>query len=71
MFNMIPMLALLTEGSGTTAATSILGDVITSSLLSGVFDEIVALIPTVLPVLVGFLAVRKGISFVLGMLRSA
>lgn len=40
-------------------------------MLSGVLDEIIALLPVVLPVSIGFIALRKGISFVLNMLHSA
>lgn len=39
--------------------------------LSGILDEILALIPTVLPVLIGFVAFRKGFGFLLGVLRGA
>lgn len=39
--------------------------------LSGILDEIIALIPTVLPVLIGFVAFRKGFGFLLGVLRGA
>lgn len=39
--------------------------------ITGVMDEVVGLLPVVLPVLIGFIAIRKGISFVLGMLHSA
>lgn len=53
------------------AAASVLGEVITGPMLQGVLNEIVALLPTVLPVVITFLAIRKGISFVIGMLRSA
>ena len=40
-------------------------------MLSGVLDEVVALLPVVLPVSIGFIALRKGISFVLDALHSA
>ncbi|MFQ8793014.1 MAG: hypothetical protein ACLR77_12065 [Oscillospiraceae bacterium] len=43
----------------------------TSSMLSGVLNEIVGLLPVVVPTMIGFIALRKGISFVLGMLRAA
>lgn len=39
--------------------------------LSGITTEIKAVIPLVLPVLVSVLALRKGISFLIGTLRSA
>ena len=40
-------------------------------MLSGVLNEIVGLLPVVVPAMIGFIALRKGISFVLGMLRAA
>lgn len=52
-------------------ASTVLGGVITAQMLSGVFNELVALLPVVIPVIIGFLAVRKGLSFVLGSLRRA
>ena len=53
------------------AATTTLSGIVTSGMLSGVLDEIVGLLPVVLPVMIGFVALRKGISFVLNMLHSA
>ena len=48
-----------------------LSGVVTAEMLSGVLDEIVALLPVVIPVMVGFIALRKGISFLQGILHSA
>lgn len=53
------------------AADTILDTVITGTMLQGVLNEIIGLLPTVLPVVITFLGIRKGISFVIGMLRSA
>ena len=39
--------------------------------LSGVLSEITGLLPVVIPVLVSFIALRKGISFLHGILHSA
>ena len=39
--------------------------------LTAVLDEIVALIPVVLPVVIGFIAFRKGFSFIKRSLRGA
>lgn len=44
---------------------------ITSAMLEGVMKEIVALIPVVLPTVIGFIAIRKGIAFVTSSLKSA
>ena len=52
-------------------ADTVLNTVITSTMLEGVLAEITAVLPTVLPVMITFLSIRKGISFVIGMLRSA
>lgn len=53
------------------AAETVLPGVITGTMLQGVLNEIVGLLPTVLPVVITFLGIRKGISFIIGMLRSA
>ena len=42
-----------------------------TEMVGGVLNEVVAVIPTIIPVAITFIAIRKGISFVLGMLRSA
>jgi len=39
--------------------------------LTAVLDEVVALVPVVLPVTIGFIAFRKGLSFIKRTLRGA
>jgi len=39
--------------------------------LTAVLDEIVALIPVVLPVVIGFIAFRKGFAFIKSSLKGA
>ncbi len=59
---------------GGTTAVAVSGTVasaISANMLEGVLGEVVALLPTVLPVMISFIAIRKGIAFVLGMLHSA
>lgn len=51
--------------------SSALAKVVTAELLGGVLDEIVALLPVCIPVMIGFIALRKGISFVSHILHSA
>lgn len=53
------------------AETSILKTVITADMMNGVFDEVVGVLPTAMPVMVSFIALRKGINFVQGILQSA
>lgn len=62
---------MLTNLVNSIAADTILNTVITGTMLQGVLNEIIGLLPTVLPVVITFLGIRKGISFVIGMLRSA
>lgn len=63
---MIPQILMEGEAAATTLST-----VVTGELLGGVFDEIVALLPVCIPVMVGFTAIRKGIAFVKSILHSA
>lgn len=51
--------------------SSKLSSVVTADLMQGVFDEIIALLPVCIPVMVGFIGLRKGISFVQSILYSA
>lgn len=48
-----------------------LSTIVTTEMMSGVLDEIVALLPVVIPVMIGFTGLRKGISFLQGVLHSA
>ena len=48
-----------------------MADIVTSSMLSGVLDEITGMLPVVIPVMISFIALRKGISFLQGVLHSA
>lgn len=55
----------------TVFASSGLASVVTADMLGGVLDEVVALLPVCIPVMIGFIALRKGISFVQSILHSA
>lgn len=55
----------------TTTTSNTVASVVTAQMIAGVLDEIISLLPIILPALIGFIAVRKGISFLLGSLRSA
>lgn len=48
-----------------------LTDVVTSAMCQGVLNEVVGLLPTIIPVTISFIAVRKGLSFLIGALHSA
>lgn len=55
----------------TVLTTTGLSSVVTAEMLGGVLDEVVALLPVCIPVMISFIALRKGISFVQGILHSA
>ena len=56
------------ESSGT---TSYLQQAISGVNFMQVFDEIVAITPTLLPVIIAFIGFRKGLRFVIGSVKRA
>lgn len=48
-----------------------LANIVTADMIKGVLDEIVGLLPVILPTMIGFIGLRKGISFLQGVLHSA
>ncbi len=58
-------------GEGAAAATTVLSKIVTGTMLQGVLAEITSLLPIVIPVIISFIAIRKGISFLIGTLRGA
>lgn len=54
-----------------TATTSSLSTIVTAEMMQGVLSEITGLLPVVVPVMVGFIGLRKGISFLQSVLHSA
>lgn len=58
------------EGA-TATTTTMLSSVITSSMLQGVLDEIIGVLPVCIPVMITFIALRKGIAFIQSILHSA
>lgn len=48
-----------------------LANIVTAEMLQGVLQEITSLLPVVIPTMIGFIAVRKGIAFVSSILHSA
>ena len=53
------------------STTTGLAAIVTAEMMSGVLDEVVGLLPVVIPVMIGFIGLRKGISFLQGVLHSA
>lgn len=55
----------------TAAGTSVIAPQLEGVDLTAVYDEYLALIPTLIPIAVSCIAITKGIGFLLGTLRSA
>ena len=54
-----------------TTTTAVLSTVITSEMLQGVLNEILGVLPVCVPVMITFIALRKGIAFIQSILHSA
>lgn len=50
---------------------TVLAGVVTNSMLSGVLNEVIGLLPVTVPVMITFIGLRKGISFIQSILHSA
>ena len=61
----------LVAAAATGETTGVLSKVVTQQMMSGVLDEIIGVLPVCLPVMITFIGIRKGISFVTGVLRTA
>lgn len=53
------------------STTAVLSSIVTKDMLQGVLTEITSLLPVCIPVMIGFIAIRKGIAFVQTILHSA
>lgn len=48
-----------------------LSTIVTSDMVGGVLDEVVGLLPVLIPAMISFIALRKGISFISSILHGA
>ncbi len=60
--------SLLASSAG---ATGKIANVVTSGMMQGVLDEVISLLPVCIPVMISFIGLRKGISFIQSVLHSA
>ncbi len=65
---MFPTAVIAAEGA---AASSKIMQNLDSGVFNGVLDEVILLLPYLIPVMVGFIAIRKGIAFISSILHSA
>lgn len=48
-----------------------LSSIVTSEMVSGVFNELIGLLPVVIPAAITYMGIRKGLKFLFSTLRSA
>lgn len=53
------------------SATGKIASVVTADMMNGVLDEVIALLPVCIPVMISFIGLRKGISFIQSVLHAA
>lgn len=53
------------------ATETVLSKIVTKEMCAGVLTEITSLLPIVIPVMIGFIAIRKGIAFLQRILHAA
>ena len=56
--------------AATTAVSSVCS-VVTADMGGGVLNEVIALLPVMIPAMISFIALRKGIAFIRSVLHSA
>lgn len=56
---------------GAAATVTQLSTIVTGEMMQGVLTQITGLLPVVIPVMVGFIGLRKGIAFLQSVLHSA
>ena len=62
---------LLVFAGASASGKGVLAQVVTAEMMNGALDEVIGVLPVCLPVMIGFISIRKGISFVTGVLRAA
>lgn len=62
---------LLVFAGAAVSGKGVLAQVVTAEMMNGALDEVIGVLPVCLPVMIGFISIRKGISFVTGVLRAA
>lgn len=64
-------LPLVLASAAPSTTTAQIANVVTSGMMQGVLDEVIALLPVCIPVMISFIGLRKGISFIQSVLHSA
>lgn len=56
---------------GVAASEPVLKTIVTEDMLNTVLSEVLGLVPVLIPVMISFIAIRKGIAFISSILHSA
>jgi len=64
-------LTVMSSGEGASAASNYISTAIAGMNFMSVFDEVLSLLPVMLPVIVAFIGFRKGLRFLIGSLKRA
>ena len=59
------------SGLAASSTTTVVSTAISGVDLTGILNEVVSLLPICLPLMITFIGIRKGISFLIGSLRRA
>lgn len=68
MYNLLATSVILAEGASVSGK---IASVVTADMMSGVLNEVIALLPVCIPVMISFIGLRKGISFIGSVLHAA
>lgn len=63
--------AVIRASRAAASATGKISGVVTADMMNGVLDEVIALLPVCIPVMISFIGLRKGISFIQSVLHAA
>lgn len=64
-------LTILSGNEVTSTTSNYISSAIQGMSFMGIFDEVLSLLPQMLPVIVAFIGFRKGLAFLIGSLRRA
>lgn len=62
---------IIVASQAAASATGKISGVVTADMMNGVLDEVIALLPVCIPVMISFIGLRKGISFIQSVLHAA
>ncbi len=65
------MAPVVRASQAASSAAGKISGVVTADMMNGVLDEVIGLLPVCIPVMISFIGLRKGISFIQSVLHAA